>query len=337
MNRRNFLKVVALTCQGGLLGVIACSPYNKHLKCPEAYSENSNRTRNEPIFNLKTPILFAHRGGAREKPESTSMAFDYAMAIGVDVLELDIQLTKDRKFVVWHGPEMSNVRIEVEADRACERKRNRIYAFDWAELDGNAWVADPETVDLSRVPKDDNRRLMLLSDFLEKYPDVPLNIEMKESFSRRWDAANSHSLQDTIEAFVKVLDDHHNKRKIVVVSRPLDPINRFRRCTNGRYPTGLAFWEQVFFDEEKAKGFAFETTYVLVNEDLIRRVRISCGSIFVFLTSFGPIPAIDKNSPISENGKKKIFKLLDMGVDGIMTDRPGEVKAIMDDWRRGRS
>jgi glycerophosphoryl diester phosphodiesterase len=65
--------------------------------------------RSDPIFQMKTPLLFAHRGGAREFPESTKEAFRKAYDLGTDVLELDVQLTKDKKIVVWHGPKLDNV------------------------------------------------------------------------------------------------------------------------------------------------------------------------------------------------------------------------------------
>lgn len=99
--------------------------------------------RREPIFNLETPILFAHRGGVLEAPESTVMAFDHALKNArADVLELDVHLTRDGEFVVWHGPKMSNVRIAGEPDKPSEREHNKIYKYKWEDLDGQAWVGE---------------------------------------------------------------------------------------------------------------------------------------------------------------------------------------------------
>jgi len=65
---------------------------------------NDAFSRIDPIFKLKTPILFAHRGGVLEAPESTARAFRYALDVAkADVLELDVQMTRDGRFVVWHG------------------------------------------------------------------------------------------------------------------------------------------------------------------------------------------------------------------------------------------
>jgi glycerophosphoryl diester phosphodiesterase len=302
------------------------------------------KRRIEPIFKMETPLLFAHRGGVREAPESTIMGFQHAIGARADVLELDVQLTKDGQIVVWHGPELDNVRIENCPDKPARRTRRKIYDFAWSELDAKAWVADPEVkdmeieqVDLSAVPVEDNRRLLLLSDFMDAFPDQPLNIEIKESFSMQLDAPNRSGLRENIKAFSEILDRHGTRnRKIVVVSADHGPIDEFRRCTENRYSTGLSSFEQLFFTGEEKRSFAFETSHVIVTEELVQRVRDSCGSLFVFITAFWPIRALDKQPSLSEAERSKIFRLLDMGVDGIMTDRPAGLRKLMDSWIDGK-
>jgi glycerophosphoryl diester phosphodiesterase len=46
--------------------------------------------------------LYAHRGASAERPENTLVSFQRAMEIGVDSLEMDVHLTRDRIFVVTH-------------------------------------------------------------------------------------------------------------------------------------------------------------------------------------------------------------------------------------------
>ena len=48
------------------------------------------------------PQLIAHRGGPAYAPENTLAAFRNAIAIGVDWLEMDIQMTRDGALVVMH-------------------------------------------------------------------------------------------------------------------------------------------------------------------------------------------------------------------------------------------
>jgi len=50
-----------------------------------------------------------HRGARALRPENTLPAFRYAIEAGVDTLELDIQVTKDRQLVISHDPMISPV------------------------------------------------------------------------------------------------------------------------------------------------------------------------------------------------------------------------------------
>jgi glycerophosphoryl diester phosphodiesterase len=48
------------------------------------------------------PMIVAHRGGALLWPENTLPAFDRAVAMGVEILEFDMQVTADNQLVVTH-------------------------------------------------------------------------------------------------------------------------------------------------------------------------------------------------------------------------------------------
>jgi glycerophosphoryl diester phosphodiesterase len=305
-----------------------------------------NHRRTEPIFNLKTPLLFAHRGGVLEAPESTVKAFRHALEIaGSDVLEIDVQLTRDGQFVVWHGPDLNNVRIEGQNNCPSKRPKNRrdIGHFDWRELEKKAWVADPEVkfrekdkIDLSDVPMSDERQLLLLSVFLAEFSDIPLNIEIKKSFRNKINDIDRKGLPDNIKAFSSILKNDSGKRLIVVVSTGHDIIKEFRKVNGEQFPTGLSIIEQLALKimSRNMKNRVLETSYhhFLSSKRIVEKVRNSGGSTFVFLTQFGPLlPAIDKD-PV----EKEIFAVLNRGVDGIMTDRPQRLRQIIDDWIKSK-
>ena len=48
------------------------------------------------------PFVWAHRGASGYAPENTLAAFQKAVDLGADGVELDIQLTKDDQIVVIH-------------------------------------------------------------------------------------------------------------------------------------------------------------------------------------------------------------------------------------------
>ena len=54
------------------------------------------------LLALGRPLVIAHAGGDRSWPHSTMYAFSQAAHAGVDVLEMDLQMTADRVLVVHH-------------------------------------------------------------------------------------------------------------------------------------------------------------------------------------------------------------------------------------------
>lgn len=307
-------------------------------------SDNHSLIRVEPVFGLQTPLLFAHRGGVLEAPESTQEGFSHARQVA-DVLELDVQLTADGQIVVWHGPDLDNVSIEGESDRPSERPSDRykVYHFPWERL-ARAWVGGPEfkkmkrsEIDLSDIPKTNERKLLLLTQFMELFPDMPLNIEIKKSFFRKIDEAGRKGLRHNIEALSKILDRDPGNRSKVIVSASDECIDVFREVTRDRYCTGLSVKEQLFlrFSDLNMRRRVLETSYssFLSGKGIVHKVRDAGSSTFVFLTEFSfLLPAIDENPK-----EEEIFEVLDRrGGDGIMTDRPARLRQIVDAWKASR-
>lgn len=52
-------------------------------------------------------LVQGHRGARAERPENTLAAFRYALEVGVDVLELDVVISKDNSIVISHDPHLN--------------------------------------------------------------------------------------------------------------------------------------------------------------------------------------------------------------------------------------
>jgi glycerophosphoryl diester phosphodiesterase len=79
-----------------------------------------------PFFASPSPLVFAHRGGSGLAPENTFEAFDTGLALGADGLELDVRLSRDGAVVVHHDRMLertTNGRGEVAAHSADELAR----------------------------------------------------------------------------------------------------------------------------------------------------------------------------------------------------------------------
>ena len=54
-------------------------------------------------------LIIGHRGAPRYEPENTLSSFKKAVELGVDMLEVDARMTKDKKIVIIHDPTVDRV------------------------------------------------------------------------------------------------------------------------------------------------------------------------------------------------------------------------------------
>ena len=55
------------------------------------------------IIVLTNPIIIPHRGGTAEAPENTIFALERSSKLDLNILEIDVQVTKDKQVVLYHG------------------------------------------------------------------------------------------------------------------------------------------------------------------------------------------------------------------------------------------
>jgi len=102
-----------------------------------------------------TPIAMAHRGGAIEHLENTLPAFHACVDLGYRYVETDVRVTADGVLVVFHDPTLERV-----TDRV-----GRVDQLNWAEV-STARIGGREPI-------------MRLEDLLGAWPDVRFNLDIK--------------------------------------------------------------------------------------------------------------------------------------------------------------
>ncbi len=138
-----------------------------------------------------TPLLIAHRGGAGLAPENTLEAFTNAVERwGADILEMDVQSTRDGEIVVIH---------DATVDRTTEGA-GAVGEMTWAEL--RELDAGHRFLDPAGQPGYRSRgvRIPLFREVLEAFPGVRLNVEAKDDRSAPGlvDLVLRHGAQDRV-------------------------------------------------------------------------------------------------------------------------------------------
>ena len=160
-----------------------------------------------------TPLNIAHRGGAKLWPENTLFAFAQAASAGFDGAELDVQLSRDGKLVVFHDfhlkPELCrhpDGRWLARGERRLIRdlSSSEIQQFDVGRIRPRTLYAQRHRVLQPR----DGERIPLLSDVIAlvraKRPGFKLFIELKTSAE---DRSLSAAPEEVAEAAIAELRD----------------------------------------------------------------------------------------------------------------------------------
>jgi glycerophosphoryl diester phosphodiesterase len=113
--------------------------------------------------------LYAHRGASAERPENTLPAFERAVEVGIDALEMDVHVTRDDQLIVAH---------DETAARTCGAQ------LAWADLD----LAEVRRLDAGWgfVAPDGTRpfagkaiRVPTFEQVLDAFPAMRINVDLK--------------------------------------------------------------------------------------------------------------------------------------------------------------
>lgn len=97
----------------------------------------------ERLMNLKRPLVIGHRGYPDFAPENTLPAFKLAMQAGADLVELDYYHAKDGKLIVWHDSTLDRTSDAVSKWGAKKIAVESKTAAEIQSLDAGSWF-DPK-------------------------------------------------------------------------------------------------------------------------------------------------------------------------------------------------
>ncbi|MFQ3228730.1 glycerophosphodiester phosphodiesterase [Reinekea sp.] len=251
----------------------------------------------------------AHQGGNLEYPDSTLIAYDAALRSNVDVLEMDVHLTRDNHLVVIHDDTV---------DRTTNGK-GAVADYTLAELkvlDAAYWWPYHSNDDVAKqqVPVNQDfpyrgagATIPTLDEMFQRYPHHRFTIELKD---------NSDELRT---ALIAKIDEYDRWSTILVASFYLETLQQLRQAK----PQA-----QTYAAESEIKLF-----YVLQLLRLEKLYPYSIDAFAVPMTSGGLSLATPRFIQAAHNAgilvhywtintEADMQQLLEIGADGIMTDRP---------------
>ena len=122
--------------------------------------------------NATAPQVIAHQGGDGIWPGDTLFAFEKAVEVGTDVLEMDAHITKDGQIVLMHDETVDDTTdgTGLIEEMTLEELKRLDAAYDWSQDGGQTFPYRGQGI---RVPA--------LAEVFEKFPQMRYVIEIKKS------------------------------------------------------------------------------------------------------------------------------------------------------------
>jgi glycerophosphoryl diester phosphodiesterase len=287
-----------------------------------------------------------HRGTRGHRPENTLPAFKEALAIGVTTLELDVGLTKDGVLVVHHDPTLNPDTTRDPEGRFFDRRGPPLRSLRFEELrnydvgrlkPGTSYAAtfrEQQAVDGTRIPSL-AELFAVVRDM--KADHVRFNIETK---------LTPHAPEETAdpETFASVLVDAIRvaglEQRVAVQSFDWRTLATMRRIAPDIPRVCLTVESPRFDTIERGKlGFSPWTAGLDVDDfgGSVPRLVAAAGCA-VWSPAFRNLTAESlkeskelglKVIPWTVNDKADMERLIDLSVDGLISDYPDRVRSVL--------
>lgn len=257
------------------------------------------------------PLVIAHAGGKGLNPENTLEAFAASVALGSDMIEMDVRLTKDGRLVTCHGTNVN--RTSNGSNSVSELTLAELKVLNFGCRFTNSAGFQPF---LERPA-----HIAALEELFQSYSNLPMTIEIKDrgEVGRRAAGILSALLvkyQMTPRVVVACFDDatlnafRHVAGPSVATSSARGETRTFvlmERLRLDRLWLGGAVVAQVPADPRDASG------WILARSHLIRAAHARNMAVHFWTV----------------NEPEEMHRLIGMGADGLITDYPDRLKALL--------
>ncbi|HUR50431.1 MAG TPA: glycerophosphodiester phosphodiesterase [Acidimicrobiales bacterium] len=291
---------------------------------PRPTPSSSLHRRRNPWLDRRV-LNWAHQGGAREGPSSTLWAMRCAVESGAHAIELDVHATKDGHIVVCHDPTVDRTTQSsgAIADLTLEQVQSLDNAYWWVPGEVVApGRAEDEYPLRGRAPDDLSLRIPTLHEVLDAFPGVFLNFDIKQT---------APAVKPYEEEVARVLAEHGRSDDVIVASFLDGATDAFRQIAPETCVSFGMEGTRAFFTAVRDGADPPDTPHVAL------QVPPWAGEIELVTAGF--VDAAHAAGvavhvwTIDEEAEMR--RLVGLGVDGIMTDRPSVLAGVLDELGAG--
>lgn len=265
-----------------------------------------------PFFaDAAETLVIAHQGGERLYPSETMFTFDQAVAMGVDVLEMDVHRSADGVLVLMHDATVDRTTDGRGAIK--EMTFTEIQALDagyyWTDDDGQTYPYRGQGI---TVPA--------LEELFQTYPDMLMNIELKQQEP------------SIVRPFCDLVHEYEMQDKVLMATFHPDVMAEFRQtCPD----VATSMVQKEIFPLWLLSKVGLEELYTPAGETVqvpLTTTLPVLGEVDILTESFIE-DAHRRNVQVHAwtiDDPAEMERLLEKGIDGIITDRPDLLLDVLD-------
>ena len=295
-------------------------------------------------------LIYAHRGGRGVMPENTLFAYQYALNLGVDFIDLDINMTRDGILVVTHDLAL-NPDITRDEHGRWITKKMLIKDMRWNELRKYNVCGIKAKTPYANIFKEQRKYtfchipslIELIAAVKASGKPVGYQIEIKTDPAH---PENSYSPAVLAQALVKLLQSTNLINQVEIQAfdfRCLQEIQRLDPRMKTAYLTEIKRNHQLLNPDNKIASLWTAGVLYRNYMSLPRMIAALGGKVWnpqdITVTAAEINEAHRLGLKVvawsswqymkSDFDRHLILHLIEMGVDGVTTDRPDKLQKIL--------
>ena len=213
-------------------------------------------------------LKIGHRGAAGLVPENTKAAFEKALELGLDMVELDIQLTKDNQIVVIHDYDLQRVagmNSKVKELTLAQLREIDIGSYFASEFSEQRMMTLKEVINLLRNELMINIEIKMLDEKVNILINKLKQLLKEENFKDQVVVSSFN------HCYLQKFDSEF-KTAILINSHPVDPVAMIEKANaNGIHPN-YNLLTKGFIKQVQQAGY-FLNTWTVNNKDEISQLK----------------------------------------------------------------
>ncbi|MDC1092883.1 glycerophosphodiester phosphodiesterase family protein [Pelagibacteraceae bacterium] len=288
--------------------------------------------------------IFGHRGARGEIAENSIEGFKHTFALGIKAIELDIVISKDKIPVLYHYFNLMPYIVKDESGNWLKNSELKVFDKSYEELSKyNIGSLDPESKHGKRFKEQKllkNAKIPKLSELLElasrkENKDVFLNIEVK---STPFKTGLTPIPSDTVSLILKDIDTYKLEDRIIISSFDWRILYELKK-KNPRILRGFITLQQDLSTTKKniyenspwtVKNYSLDQLFLIPN--IIKSLEGHVWSAFYRDVTKQNVELAHKHGLATYvwtvNSEQDIVRMIEYGVDGIITDYPKKAQEI---------